>query len=111
MSAPIRYLVDEHVATAVATGLRKRGVDVTTLAEAGLLGAEDADLLAFADEENRVMVTQDRDFLRLAAEAEEDHPGVAYAPQGRSIGELVRLLDLLAQVSDASEMRGRIEYI
>jgi len=111
MSAPIRYLVDEHVATAVATGLRKRGVDVTTLSEAGLLGAEDADLLAFADEENRVMVTQDRDFLRLAAEAEEDHLGVAYAPQGRSIGELVRLLDLLAQVSNASEMRGRIEYI
>jgi len=111
MSAPIRYLVDEHVATAVATGLRKRGIDVATIAEAGLLGAEDVDLLAFADEENRVMVTQDRDFLRLAAEAEEDHPGVAYAPQGRSIGELVRLLDLLAQVSDASEMRGRIEYI
>jgi hypothetical protein len=111
MSAPIRYLVDEHVATAVATGLRKRGVDVTTISEAGLLGAEDADLRAFPDEENRVMVTQDRDFLQLAVEAEEDHPGVAYAPQGRSIGELVRLLDLLAQVSDASEMRGRIEYI
>jgi len=34
-----------------------------------------------------------------------------YAPQGRSIGELVRLLDLLAQVSDAEEMRGRVEYI
>jgi hypothetical protein len=57
------------------------------------------------------MVTQDRDFLRLAAEAKGDHLGIVYAPQGRSIGELVRLLDLLAQVSDVEEMRGRVEYI
>ena len=31
MSTPIRYLVDEHVAAAVATGLRKRGIDVVTI--------------------------------------------------------------------------------
>lgn len=111
MNRPVRYLVDEHVPKAVATGLRKRGIDVVTVAEAGQLGAEDEDLLAFAKEESRVMVTQDQDFLRLAAEAEGDHPGVAHAPRGRSIGELVRLLDLLAQVSDAGEMRGRVEYI
>ena len=111
MNKPIRYLIDEHVAKAVATGLRKRGIDVLTIAESGLLGAEDEDLLAFAEEEDRVMVTQDQDFLRLAAEAEGDHPGMTYAPQGRSMGELVRLLDLLTQVSDAGEMRGRVEYI
>jgi len=111
MNRPIRYLVDEHVAKAVATGLRKRGIDAITIAEASLLGAEDEDLLAFGKEKSRVMVTQDQDFLRLAAEAKGDHLGIVYAPQGRAIGELVRLLDLLAQVSDAEEMRGRVEYI
>lgn len=50
MNRPIRYLVDEHVAKAVATGLRKRGIDVITIAEASLLGAEDEDLLAFVKE-------------------------------------------------------------
>jgi hypothetical protein len=34
-----------------------------------------------------------------------------FAPQGRSINELVRLLDLLTEVSDAEEMPGRVEYI
>ena len=111
MSTPIRYPVDEHAPTAVGAGLRKRGIYVITTADAGLLGAEDKNLLASAAEEDRVVVRQDRNFLRLAAEAEKDHPGVAYAPQVRSIGELVRLLDPLAQVSDADEMRGRIEYI
>lgn len=110
MSIPVRYFMDEHVAGAIASALRKRGVDVLTVAEAGLLGAEDEDLLAFVREEQRVIVTQDRDFLQLAAR-EASHPGVVYAPQECSIGEMVRMLDLLFQVSDAEEMEGRVEYI
>ena len=39
--AVIRYYLDEHVAEAVATGLRSRGIDVLTLSEAGMLGASD----------------------------------------------------------------------
>lgn len=110
MSRPVRYFTDEHVGEAVANGLRKRGVDVLTIAEAGMLGAEDEDLLEFVREEKRVIVTQDRDFLRFAAQ-KDDPPGVVYAPQKRSIGKIVRLLDLLVQVSHAEEMRGRVEYI
>lgn len=111
MTPSIRYLVDEHVAKAVAIGLRKRGIDVITVAEAGLLGAGDDELLVFADTEDRVIATQDRDFLRMAAEVKGNHPGIAYAPQGRSIGELVRLLDVLALVSNTKEMRGRVEFL
>jgi predicted nuclease of predicted toxin-antitoxin system len=66
MSTPVRYFTDEHVAKAVAGGLRKRSIDVLTIAEAGLLGADDEDLLAFGREEKRVLVTQDRDVLRIA---------------------------------------------
>jgi predicted nuclease of predicted toxin-antitoxin system len=110
MSASLRYFTDEHVATAIARGLDKRGVDVLTVAEAGLLGSDDTDLLAFAQDEQRVIVTQDQDFLRIAAR-EDDHPGIVYVSHGRSIGEMIRLLDLLAQVSDAIEMNGRVEYL
>ncbi len=56
------------------------------------------------------MVTQDMDFLRIAA-LEYDHPGIVYAPQSRSVSEIVRILDLLAQVSNMEEMQGRVEYI
>ena len=44
MSTPIRYFTDEHVATAIAKGLRKRGIDVLTVSEADLLGTDDEDL-------------------------------------------------------------------
>ena len=110
MSTPVRYFTDEHVAKAVAASLQKRSIDVLTLTEAGLLGADDGDLLVFARQEGRVVVTQDQDFLRIAAR-ERDHPGIVYAPQGRSIGEMARMLDLLTQVSSAEEMSGRVEFI
>ena len=63
----IRLYVDEHVPRAVVQGLRRRGVDVLTVPEAGRLGASDEEHLAFARGEGRVVFTQDGDFLRLAA--------------------------------------------
>lgn len=108
--AAVRYYLDEHVAEAVATGLRNRGVDVLTLSEAGMLGASDREHFSYAYEEERVLVTYDDDFLRLADQTEE-HAGVAFAPQGRSIGELVRGLTLIAEEMEAEEMEGHVEFL
>jgi len=56
------------------------------------------------------LLTQDADFLRLAA-AGTAHEGIVYAPQGRSIGEIVRGLMLIYQVLDAEDMVDNIEYL
>src|SRR5438552_4830896 len=63
MPQTIRFHLDEHCPTALAAGLRRRGVDVTTTPEAGLLHASDEEHLAFAQREVRVLFTQDEDFL------------------------------------------------
>jgi hypothetical protein len=55
---PLPYRVDEHVARAVAPGLRRRGIEAVPGAEGRRLGAEEEDLLAFADEDGRVIVTR-----------------------------------------------------
>ena len=108
--AAVQYYLDEHIAEAVATGLRNRGIDVLTLSESGMLGASDKEHFTYAYEEGRVLVTYDDDFLRLADQTEE-HAGVAFAPQGRSIGELVRGLTLIAEAMDAEEMEGHVEFL
>ncbi|PSQ97968.1 MAG: hypothetical protein BRD55_00780 [Bacteroidetes bacterium SW_9_63_38] len=108
--AAVRYYLDEHIAEAVATGLRNRGIDVRTLSEAGMLGAGDEDHLAYAYEEGRVLVTYDDDFLRLAAQIEE-HGGVALAPQEQSIRELVRGPTLIAEEMEREEMEGHVEFL
>jgi hypothetical protein len=75
-----------------------------------LLGATDEEHLEKARLEGRVLFTQDDDFLRLHA-AGTAHAGIAYTPQGTSIGDIIRGLMLIYQVLDADDMRGHVEYL
>ncbi len=91
-------------------GLRRRGINVQTLVEADKLGAGDEELLIFAYQEERVIVTHDNDFLRLAS-ITADHSGVIYGSQQLKIGEMVRKLTLIYQVISAEDMQGHVEFI
>jgi len=105
-----RFYLDEHIAGAVAEGLRRRGLDVLTLTEADMLGASDAQPFAFAREEGRMIGTHDDDVLLRAARTNND-AGVVYLPQRRSIGETVRGLAMIADVLGAEGMRGHVEFL
>jgi predicted nuclease of predicted toxin-antitoxin system len=69
MAERICFHLDEHIASAVAVGLRSHGVDLTTTAEAGLTAASDEEQLAYARDAGRVLVTHDAGFLRLHSES------------------------------------------
>ncbi len=107
----IRFHLDEHVDHDIATGLRTRGIDVTTTADAGLLRAGDEDHMAFALREKRVIFTNDHDFLRLHGQ-EVEHAGIAYCARGsRSLGDIIRFLSLMHDGMTEEEMRGQVEYV
>lgn len=106
----VRFLLDEHVPYAVAEALRRRGIDVATPTDAGLLGAPDEAYLAHASDTERVVVTSDGDFLRLHREL--PHIGIAFSEQrGRTVGQLVAGLVLIYEALEASEMVGRVEFL
>lgn len=107
----LRFHLDEHVAHAVAHGLRLRQIDVTTTTDAGLLSAPDGDHLDFALKENRVVFTNDSDFLRLAAEGRH-HAGIVYsAPEASSLGDIIRHLALMSDCLKADDVVDRIEFL
>jgi len=107
----LRFHLDEHVAEAVANGLRLHGLDVTTTAGAGLRGAGDGIQLAFAHAGGRVLVTHDDDFLRLHA-AGASHAGVAFCRQDKyGVGDLLQTLLLLNACYEPQEIRGRVEFL
>jgi len=111
VSDRIRFHLDEPVDPDIARALRKHGVDVTTTQEVGLRTRSDADQLAFARGERRVIVTHDPDFLRIARRT-QDHPGVAFCDQtARSMGEIIRHLILIYEVLIADEIAGRVEFL
>jgi predicted nuclease of predicted toxin-antitoxin system len=63
----IRFHLDEHMDPDIALALRRHGIDVTTTVDAGLRTADDPHQLNYVRDAGRVMVTDDADFLRVAA--------------------------------------------
>jgi predicted nuclease of predicted toxin-antitoxin system len=87
MPRTIRFHLDEHCPTALAEGLRRRGIDVTTTPEVVLPGAEDPEHVRFALAEGRVIFTQDEDFLAIHAAGISHHQVRGEEAPGFSRGE------------------------
>jgi predicted nuclease of predicted toxin-antitoxin system len=73
--------LDENISQAIAKGLRRRGIDVTTTPEESLIGKLDEEQLAFAVSQKRVIFTQDTDFLRFQQQG-VSHYGVVLQRKG-----------------------------
>src|SRR5437016_4171137 len=111
MPKTIRFHLDEHCDKAIAAGLRRHGIDVTTTAAAGLLHAPDEAHVAYALGQARVIFTQDQDFLRLHASGVR-HAGIAYCRQrSRSIGDILDGLVLLWEIYEPEEIFNRVEFL
>lgn len=111
----LAFYLDHHVPAAIANGLRQLQVDVLTVAEDGRSDWDDGRLLERALELGRVIFTQDRDFLVLAArwqEARRDFAVMVYGHQLRiTVGGAVRDIALIASVMTQAEMRNRVEFL
>jgi predicted nuclease of predicted toxin-antitoxin system len=111
MAEKIRFHLDENVRNAIAQGLRRRGIDLTTTPEQSLIGVSDKAQLEFAVSQSRVIFTQDTDFLRMN-QTNTDHFGIVYCSQGnKSIGEIIRGLILIWELLEPNDMLGKVEFL
>jgi predicted nuclease of predicted toxin-antitoxin system len=111
MPRTIRFHLDENCHHAVAEGLRRRAIDVTTTPDAGLMRATDEQQIAYATGQNRVIFSQDQDFLRLNASG-VPHAGIAYCQKDtKTIGEIIQGLVLIWEVLEPEEMQNRVEFL
>jgi uncharacterized protein DUF5615 len=79
--------------------------------EVGLRGAADDVQLAFSSAHQRVLFTQDDDYLTLHG-AGRPHAGIVYGHQrAHSVGEIVDFLILVWSVCTPDEMRNHVEYL
>jgi hypothetical protein len=90
----LKGYADEHVVFGLVQALRLRGMDIVRAQDRGREQADDADLLGEALADGRAMLTNDTDFLALAAERatrqERFAPIFFWPQQRRSIGQLVQ---------------------
>jgi len=107
--------MDVHVPSAITEGLRRRGIDVLTSQDDGTREADDETLLMRATAFDRIIFTQDDDFLKLASEWQKSgkpFTGIAFAHQmGASIGRLIEDLELLVLCATESELSNRVIYL
>jgi hypothetical protein len=107
--------MDVHVPAAVTRGLLLRNVDVLTSQLDWTTELEDPDLLDRASALNRVLVSQDEDFLAEATRRQRDNipfNGVFYAHQlGITIGRFINDLEVLALCGEPEDYANRVEYL
>ena len=107
----LRLLADENVPYPVVDGLRRRGIDIVVAQRVGLGETDDAEILKHAEVQQRVVYTNDADFVRLARRG-VTHAGILYHPQkSYSFGEAIRQVELACDVYSMEEMVNRLEFL
>lgn len=110
----LKYAVDEDFNHEIVRGLARRfsAIDILTVQDVGLLEAHDRDILAWAAQEGRILLTHDvRTIPSYAAERLREGqimPGVLLVPQLLPIGRAIDDLLLIAECSNESEYEGLI---
>ncbi|MDZ8188890.1 MAG: DUF5615 family PIN-like protein [Nostoc sp. ChiSLP02] len=104
---------DEDMSALVATLLRSRGLDITTVAEQATLGKNDREQLEFATSVGRCILTHNRiDFERLHLqyiEENKEHFGIIVVPQ-KNAYEVAQRIGILVSSLTANEIRNQLLY-
>ncbi len=80
--AECAFLTDENIHPGVVEFLRSKKLDVVTTEEAGLQGKSDESLLHVSHKQNRIVLTHDRDFGKLAIAQLQPLVGIIFLRPG-----------------------------
>lgn len=72
----MKFLTDENIAKSVVNSLRKAGFNVKDIKEENLQGTNDKDILNLANNENRIIITHDKDFGNILYSQNVQHKGI-----------------------------------
>jgi hypothetical protein len=110
------YMDEDAMSRALATALRKQGIEVNTARDAGMMGYSDEQHLKYVAEQGYVLYSFNaKDFYSLHTRLLKQglsHAGIVLAPQGRySVGEQMRRLLRLIAAKSAEEMIDQVEFL
>jgi predicted nuclease of predicted toxin-antitoxin system len=75
-----QFLIDENINEIVTEILRRKGWNAISVTEVNLAGHSDEDVLAYAWREDRILLTQDHNFLDDRRFPEHRNPGIIILP-------------------------------
>jgi len=110
------YFDEDTMRHSLVRALRSRGIDVITALDVGMIERPDADHLAYASGQGRVLCSSNTgDYYRLHTELlarDESHAGIVLIAQQRyTVGDQMRRILKLIAVRSAADMRDRVEFL
>ena len=113
----LRLLSDENFRGAIVRGLKLRdpNVDIQRVQDVGLRGLGDEQILAWAAENNRIVLTHDQaTFGRFAYARVDDGksmPGVFVVSEKLPVSEVINAILLLTECSEQADWDGLVTYL
>jgi predicted nuclease of predicted toxin-antitoxin system len=113
----LHLLSDENFNGDIVRGLllRRPDLDLVRVQDVGLEGADDPAVLAFAAENNRILLTHDRatmpDFAYARVASGEPMPGVFVVHDRMPVRQAIDELILADEGSEQGEWAGRVVYL
>jgi predicted nuclease of predicted toxin-antitoxin system len=110
-------LIDEHVHGAILDGLRnsRSDLDIVRVQDVGLGSKPDSEILAWAANQGRVVISLDKKTLAVAAWQRVAHglpmPGVAILRRFMTIGQAIQELELVAAVGTPDDFQDLVVYL
>ena len=110
---PAALYTDEDMSALVATLLKSRGLDVTTVPEQATLGKTDSEQLEIASSLSRCLLTHNRvDFEKLHLrymDENKQHYGIIIVPQ-KNAYEVARRIGILVSALTVKEINNQLLY-
>jgi predicted nuclease of predicted toxin-antitoxin system len=113
----LRLLADENFNGDIVRGLllRHSALDLVRVQDVGLAGADDADILAWAAENNRIVLTHDRatlpDYAYGRVAAGEPMAGVFILNDRFPVSKAIEEILLIVACTEQSEWSGRAVHV
>jgi hypothetical protein len=113
----LSLLADENLNGDIVRGLllRRADLDIARVQDFSLSGLDDADVLAWAAEQQRIVLTHDRatmpDYAFQRVVAKEPMPGLFVINDRLPVGHAIDEILLLDECSAQAEWHGRVVYL
>jgi predicted nuclease of predicted toxin-antitoxin system len=113
----LKFLADENFDNTIVRGLfrRKPSIDIVRVQDVGLSGEEDPTILAWAAQEDRILLTHDvATITRFAYERIREGlpmPGVIEVSTDAQVGRVIEDILMVIDCSLEGELEGQIYYL
>ncbi|MBI2659625.1 DUF5615 family PIN-like protein [Candidatus Woesearchaeota archaeon] len=98
----MKFLADENIDLPAVKALKRLGVDIVSIHDVEMRGYEDKEVLNYGEENERAVITQDSDLLRLHSKGAE-HAGIIFLTEPLDTSRLIKEIQKIIMLFDNLE--------